>query len=57
MDKELIKEILAYVEETVEVIDSEHVSGGGDFEKLKVDNSGLIPEFYYTLKDKLNENP
>lgn len=62
MDKELIKQILGYVEET-EVNNDAEWGMGRSLEKIisesetadKEDRDAYMPDFYFKLKDMLND--
>ena len=55
MDKDLIRAILKYVEETVIMVDGEWGECREDFSELEKDEDVEIPAFYYTLKNMLGE--
>lgn len=54
MDKELIQAMIDYVEETEENYDGEFGSCRKFHEILK-DDAEVLPEFYFKLKEMLNE--
>ncbi len=55
MKKQLIEDIVKYVEEMEVNIDGEW-GLGRDLEELLADEDEYMPDFYYKLKDMLDEN-
>ena len=53
MDKELIREIIEFVEGTILLIDDEWGECRTDFSEIEKDGDVEIPAFYYTLKNML----
>lgn len=56
VDREVIKEILEYVEGTVLFIENEYGSCR-DFEEILNDDKDEIPDFYFKLKELLKDYP
>ena len=55
MNKELIREIIDYVEGTILMVDGEWGECRTNFSEIEKDGDVEIPAFYYILKNMLNE--
>ncbi len=55
MDKELIKQIIKYIEGMTEQLDAEYGANRNFNEILQDDYAEYIPDFYFKLKKLINE--